>query len=689
MMAALSRFFSRLSTNTYLVAICNVCIMALPLSLIATFSDLVVLGANYWRWDSLAIMMGYVGQMASLLFPILLNIYLSTYLSRIWCLPKSAMIASGLTAFFVISQQWHLVADTFPLPNNFAFALLSSYLISQVMVWLKPIAFFRLDKSHNIIDNSFGVLSVSIISVFLLISGGYLTKYIFLLGFQWWEFPDLDLTSFKDGLIYELLRQLSWSLGINGHNVFQVLKSDLYSITIGNLSDAQNFGATIHIISTNFYDFFTGIGGSGNTFALVICLLIFTKDKRQKLLAKAALLLALFNINEPIIYGLPIIFNPIILIPFVFVPLISFVIAYFAFLWEWVPPLTDVQSWLVPPIISGYLATGGSVYGSILQVFLIVISVFCYYPFVCYMDKRTVKFDFLDLFNDRFSGIDEIEVRSKFTSYIPSMHKNFEAQRELEKLQHEGDMILYFQPQVVVENKTVCSLEVLLRYKKHNGEILSPYFISSFKHLNLMPELDLWVLNQALKESKCYLSDYDFSLSVNVSPQTLIYPEFLITVDRLLSRYHFPPERLEFEITEDILCHDIQQTKKMIQSLQLRGIAVALDDFGSGYSSLAYLADLDFNKIKIDRSLVTNLHCEKGQNLFQIAVQLGRITNAIIVVEGVETDIEYQFIEKQKVEVIQGYYFYRPMLLIEALPLLSKKNQPRNTAEKLQLEGQE
>ncbi len=680
-MAVISRFFSRLSTNTFLVAICNVCIMALPLSLIATFSDLVVLGANHWQWDSLAIMMGYVAQMASLLFPILLNVYLSTYLSRIWYLPKSAMIASGLTAFFVISQQWHLVADTFPLPNNFAFALLSSYLVSQVMVWLKPLSFFRLDKSHNIIDNSFGVLSVSLLSVILLIIGGYLMKALFLWGSQWWYFPELDLTSFQDGLIYELLRQVSWSLGINGHNVFQVLKADLYAITIGNLSDAQNFGADISIISTNFYDFFTGIGGSGNTLALVVCLLLFTKDSRQKLLAKAAFVLVIFNINEPIIYGLPIIFNPIMLIPFILVPLLSFVIAYFAFFWALVPPLTEVQSWLVPPLISGYLATGGSVYGSLLQLFLIILSVGCYYPFVRYMDKRTVNFDFLSLFNDRFSAEDEIEVRSKFTSYIPSMHQNFEAQRSLEKLQSEGDMVLYFQPQVSVEKKKIESVEVLLRYKRHDGGVFPPSFIESFKHLNLMPELDLWVLNQTLKETKRAIQHYDFSVSVNVSPQTLMYPEFLITVDRLLTRYHFPASRLEFEITEDILCHDIQHTKTMIMALQSRGIAVALDDFGSGYSSLAYLADLDFNKIKIDRSLVTNLHCEKGQRLFQIAVQLGRITNASIVVEGVETLAEYQFIQEQGVELIQGYYFYRPMLLADILPLVFKKIQPQAAAE--------
>ncbi|WP_305457277.1 EAL domain-containing protein [Photobacterium leiognathi] len=86
-----------------------------------------------------------------------------------------------------------------------------------------------------------------------------------------------------------------------------------------------------------------------------------------------------------------------------------------------------------------------------------------------------------------------------------------------------------------------------------------------------------------------------------------------------------------------------------------------LDDFGTGYSSLAYLSRFDFDKVKIDRTLVLNLDTQRGRDLFSLAVQLGKISNAEIVVEGVEELEEVEFVSSVGVRYIQGYYYYRPM----------------------------
>ena len=673
-MNMISQSLSTLSTNKYLVAICNVCIMALPLSLIATFSDVLSIFFGNRSWDAISAMLSYLSQTAILLFPILLNVYLSTYLSRIWRLPKSAAIACGLTTYLTLSYQWSLLSDRIPFPDNFAFSLLASFLICFVLNQLKRMRFFKLDHSHNIIDNSTGIILISFSSISFLIVLGFLVKFIFDFCSVYFSFPDLILTDFYDGIFYELIRQLLWSFGINGHNILQGFKTDLYQTTISNTSEWYNFGADLNIINSNFYDYFTGIGGSGNTLSLVLCMIFFAKNKTYRVLAKTVFLLSLININEPLLYGIPIIFNPIMLLPFIFVPIISFIIAYFSIYIGWVEPLSELHSWLLPPLVSGYMATGGSISGSILQLVIIILGMAMYYPFMRYMDIRSEQLNFAHIFNNQFFGSDEIEVKAKLTSYIPSMHRNFQAQHDIERLQTEGEMIVVFQPQVAILSKDIRSLETLLRFKCHNGDIRPPTFIDSFQQLGLMPELDFWVLNQSLKEVRPLMDTYDFSLSVNVSPETLLSDNFITSVVHLVTKHNFDYCKLELEITEEVMVKDITETVAVIRALQQLGIKVALDDFGSGYSSLAYLTHFDFDKIKIDRSLVTNLHCVRGQELFRVAVQLGHITNAEIVVEGVETQEEFEFVSSISVPYIQGYYFYRPMTLsvLMSLDILSE-----------------
>lgn len=118
---------------------------------------------------------------------------------------------------------------------------------------------------------------------------------------------------------------------------------------------------------------------------------------------------------------------------------------------------------------------------------------------------------------------------------------------------------------------------------------------------------------------------------------------------------------IELEFTEELLILDEAKVAQVMLELQCLGISVALDDFGTGYSSLAYLSRFEFNKVKIDRSLVLNLDSQRGRELFKLAVQLGKITQADIVVEGVEQQSELNFIASLGVRYIQGFYFYQPM----------------------------
>ena len=149
-----------------------------------------------------------------------------------------------------------------------------------------------------------------------------------------------------------------------------------------NMAAYANKEEIPHIINMAFKDSFAVMGGSGNTIALLIAIFIFSRRDEYKDFAKLTVAPAIFNISEPIIFGLPIVFNVSLIIPFVLAPVFSLTIAYFATAAGFINHVVVQIPWTTPPIISGFLATGGDWRASLLQVLIIVASVFIYLPFL-------------------------------------------------------------------------------------------------------------------------------------------------------------------------------------------------------------------------------------------------------------------------------------------------------------------
>ncbi|WP_255526804.1 EAL domain-containing protein [Photobacterium sp. BZF1] len=656
------QLLSKLSTNPILVAISNVFIMALPVSLIAAFFNLLSIFSGRVGYDSVSVTLGYVGEMTGHMFPLLLNIFLATYYSSILRLPKPAPISCALASFFIISQQWGFISSVIALPNNFAVALLTAYASCIIIAKINKLRLFNIDKFISTVDSSIQMIVTCVLTLAILTFLSHLFFFIFTLFIQpEITLPELDPTSFYDGLFYEFIRGVLWSVGVNGHNILHMYKTELYDISIANMADWKNLGTDLNIISTNFYDFFTGMGGSGNTISLVLCMLFFANGKGYRLLAKAALILTIFNINEPILFGIPVIFNPIMIVPFLSVPLVSFMLAYGATAIGLIPPLSEVHSWLLPPIFSGYVSSGGSLSVAIFQLFLILLGMAIYYPFFKVMDKRSVGVDVSSIFRTHVFRDDEVAVKSKLNSFIPSIQDNINAQREVEQLQNSGSFVLYYQPQVDIKSSSVVGFEALIRHEDVQGRVKGPIFLKSFGQLGLLSDVDFWVLEKAISDASEMVNTPNFTISVNVSADTMLRKGFVQSLKQVIDLSKLNYNQVEIEVTEELLIQDEVRTAEVIQEIKAMGVSVALDDFGTGYSSLAYLSRFDFDKIKIDRSLVENLDSERGRSLFDVVVQLGHITQARIVVEGVETAQELDFIQEKGVQFVQGFFFYRPM----------------------------
>ncbi|MGE5630504.1 MAG: PTS sugar transporter subunit IIC [Caulobacteraceae bacterium] len=201
------------------------------------------------------------------------------------------------------------------------------------------------------------------------------------------------LQGFSQGLgsaiILAVLLNVFWFFGLHGGNIFDPIVNSLYLPALeANASAIQQGMAATNVVTKSFYDSYVHIGGCGATLALILAIYIATKRRKEyKEVAKLSAPAGIFNINEPMMFGLPIILNPILLIPFILVPGILTLVAYIATA-SGLVPMTYVQiPWITPVGISGFLATGGSIMGGLLSIVNFVIAVLIYLPFVKLADN--------------------------------------------------------------------------------------------------------------------------------------------------------------------------------------------------------------------------------------------------------------------------------------------------------------
>ncbi len=216
------------------------------------------------------------------------------------------------------------------------------------------------------------------------------------------EFLQTPLLGLGDTLgsmvIAYIFLHLFWFLGINGGSVVgAVYNPILQTLSLENLNlfkEVGQAGFTVdngaHIISQQFQDLFATFGGAGSTLSLVIAMLLFCKSRRIKELGKLSIVPGIFGINEPIIFGLPIVLNPAIIIPFVLVPTVNIVLSYTAMAVGMFPPPNGINiPWTTPVVISGFLATNWV--GALFQLFLLILGIFIYLPFIKAMDKQYLE----------------------------------------------------------------------------------------------------------------------------------------------------------------------------------------------------------------------------------------------------------------------------------------------------------
>jgi diguanylate cyclase (GGDEF)-like protein len=217
-----------------------------------------------------------------------------------------------------------------------------------------------------------------------------------------------------------------------------------------------------------------------------------------------------------------------------------------------------------------------------------------------------------------------------------------------------------YQPQYDLLTEKQCGSEALIRWHHPvHGKIAPGHFISVAEDTGLIVPLGEWVLRRACNDAVKWPEP--FAVAVNLSPAQFRDGDIAETVATVLKETGLPPERLELEITENLLINDTEEVLGKLNRLRELGIAIAMDDFGTGYSSLSYLARFPFSKIKIDRQFIRNMTRDPAMRaIVKTIIALGRSLDVVITAEGVETQEQAAMLREFGCPQVQGFLYGYP-----------------------------
>ncbi|MGB8901166.1 MAG: EAL domain-containing protein, partial [Methylocella sp.] len=267
--------------------------------------------------------------------------------------------------------------------------------------------------------------------------------------------------------------------------------------------------------------------------------------------------------------------------------------------------------------------------------------------------------------------------RGAFRFFEPGMDADLRARRTLEldlrKALAAGEFELYYQPLVTLETNVIYGFEALLRWHHPvRGMVAPAEFIPLAEETGLIVPIGEWVLRQACAGAVAW-SD-DLKVSVNLSPVQFKKGNLPQLVVAALASSGLPAERLELEITESTLLVESETNLATLHSLRALGVGISMDDFGTGYSGLSYLRAFPFNRIKIDRSFISELGESRDCTAIVRAIaDLGSNLGIPTLAEGAETEKQLAWVREAGCTEMQGYLFSRPIPASEIAKLLSSQ----------------
>ncbi len=228
-----------------------------------------------------------------------------------------------------------------------------------------------------------------------------------------------------------------------------------------------------------------------------------------------------------------------------------------------------------------------------------------------------------------------------------------------------NEFSLAFQPLVSGNEARIVGAEALLRWNSDTlGSVSPAEFIPLTEQTGLIIVIGRWVLEQACVQAKRWIDAgaENFSLSVNVSPRQFKGNNFVTDLQHALCSSGLPPKHLNIEVTEGLLIQASPELNKTLQEITEMGVKISMDDFGTGYSSLSYLKTFPFNNLKIDRAFIRELPSNPDSNILVSAtIAMAHKLGLSVTAEGIETEEQFQYLRNTDCDLLQGFYFGKPI----------------------------
>ncbi len=268
-----------------------------------------------------------------------------------------------------------------------------------------------------------------------------------------------------------------------------------------------------------------------------------------------------------------------------------------------------------------------------------------------YMARAKIK----GLYNEGYYIFDEI-LENKLL-------EEQEIESGMKKALANGEIQVYYQPKTDTVTEKVIGAEALVRWHK-DGQIISPNkFIPLFEKNKFIIKLDLYIFEQVCKDIAKWKNEYDFipTISINVSKEHFTDENFIDEYVRISDKYNVDRTHIDLEITESATVDENIDILNILNKIKEKGFLISIDDFGTGYSSLSMIQSMPFDILKIDKVFISNADLNSNRNIINYIMLIAKRLGVSTIVEGVETREQVEYIQKLKCDVIQGYYYAKPL----------------------------
>ncbi|MFB4792750.1 putative bifunctional diguanylate cyclase/phosphodiesterase [Enterobacter hormaechei subsp. xiangfangensis] len=274
------------------------------------------------------------------------------------------------------------------------------------------------------------------------------------------------------------------------------------------------------------------------------------------------------------------------------------------------------------------------------------------------------KFADLALYEAKKEGSQQIKVFRQ--RMLQKLQESRTLENDMARAIENDEFVVYYQPIVNSVSKEIYGYEALIRWMHPVKGVLSPdSFIFAAEKTGMINEIGKTVLKLACREAVSWT--VPARISVNVSPVQLGSKSFINTVQSVLAETGLPANRLELEVTESSLFSDRNNPIAILKKLRALGVRISIDDFGTGYSSLSRLSELNFDKIKIDKSFVNPISTqEDALNIVKLITGMAKSLNMGVIAEGVETEEQLERLQALGCELVQGYLFSKPQPQVDS-----------------------